>query len=517
MADQADEIGHFQVNFLPYIALNFLMIWLGLFPSVLLGYWFFTTFPFNFSPLYLVSLVGLGIAMFGVALLSTIFFTKVGFWIVNKRIAYLKVGTYPLTMKEPQVRAFVMKGNIANFGRWLYAFFHIQFLRAFWLRRLGVKIGKNVKLGRFFTEEENIEIGDGSFFAWETLVAAHLMYQDKVSFYPVKVGKNCIFKGHGGIAGGTVGDNSIVGHITGVMQGQIGRGNAIYDGVPAKKVADNDLSPKEIQALKDEIQEYDNINWIKRKNAPIKVSEVKMFLLKLAIVLGGCLFASLTPFLYYLFFRAYYAPANHLVNILILTPIPLVFIISIGFFIVGTTIFTKLFIVYYDRKGEIPEGTYELDDPRAKWFKIKYFLRLFGLRLFRGTPFKVADSLAIRFWGNVKFGKNAWMDEANIDPQYLEVGDYSHIGERARIHTHDIYDDKLYIKSVKIGKNVLIGGYAHIRPGVEIADGSVVAVAAWFRKNRKCKRPALWMGKPAFELPLEVFKRSAKFKERYID
>ena len=301
------------------------------------------------------------------------------------------------------------------------------------------------------------------------------------------------------------------------MAGQICRGNAIYEGVPCKKVADNNLSPEEIEALKQKIRDYDNTDWIKQKNAPIKISGLKLFIMKLLTVIGGILFGLLFPFLYSLFFRAFYSPANHLVNIALLTPVPFIFVISIGMFIIGICIFIKIFIVYYDRKGDLPEGYYELDDPRAKWFKIKYFLRLFGLRIFHNTPFKIADSFAMRFWGKVKFGKNVWMDVAIIDPQYLEVGDYTHIGQSARIHTHDIIDGKLYIKKVKLGKNILVGGYAHIKPGVEIADGSIVGVAAWFRKNRIGKRPALWLGKPAFELPIEVFDKSTSGKEKYVD
>ncbi|NVM31020.1 MAG: hypothetical protein HWN65_19420 [Candidatus Helarchaeota archaeon] len=517
MTEENEEIQPFTFNLAFFITLYFIMTWFGLFPSVLVGYWFFITFPFSFTPLYLVSLIPLFFVLYGIALLSSLISTKIGIWFVHKRIAYPKLGSFRLLMDEPQTRAWVLKGNLKNFGRWLYYFFHLEFLRAFWMRRMGVKIGKNVRLGKRIVDEEFIEIGDNTFMSRDFITGGHMMDNQYITIFKSIIGKNCIFKSHSGVVGGKVGDNSIIENITGVMKGQICRGNAIYLDVPCKKVGDNDLSQEEIEELKQNIIDRDKINWIKQKNAPIKINEAKLFIMKILTVIGGCLFAFLPPYLYSLFFQAFYSPANQLLNIALLTLVPFIFFITIGFFIIGTTLFIKGFIVHYDRKAEISEGYYELDDPRAKYFKIKYFLRLFGIRLFHGTPFSIADTFAMRFWGKVKFGEFIDMEDAIVDPQYLEVGDHSIIATLTRVHTHDIINGKLYIKTVKIGKNVMVGGISHLRPGVEIVDGSVIAAGAWFRKNRKCKRPALWIGKPAFELPLSMVTKSARLDGKYVD
>ncbi|HUX98556.1 MAG TPA: hypothetical protein VMV49_03325 [Candidatus Deferrimicrobium sp.] len=504
-------------NFSSFVILFFGMNWVGLFPSIMIGYWFFRTFPFSFTPLYLLLMIPLFFILYSIALLSSLISSKIGVWIVHKRITIPQAGSYPLSMDNPTTRAFILKGNIRNFGRWLFYFFNLDFLRAFWMRRCGVKIGKKVKLGRYVQDEEFIEIKDNTFLAYECIVSGHLMDQNDLTINPTIIGKNVIMELISGTVGGTVGDNSIFLHITGAMKGHICRGNAIYKGVPCKKVTDNNLTPKEIKELKQKIREIDNINFIKEKNAPIKINNTKLFFMKFIIVLGGCLFGLLIPYLYSLLFKAVYLPTRYITNFFLLALIPFIFIIAIGFFIAGTTLFIKIFLVYYDRKAEIPEGYYELDDPRAKWFKIKYCLRMFGLRLFHKTPFKIADTFALRLWGQVKIGKNVKMDDAIVDPQYLEVDDYSQIAAGARVHTHDIIDGKLYIKKVVIGKKVLVGAYAHIKPGVEIADGSVLAVAAWLRKNRICKNPALWLGKPAFELPLEILTKAARLEGRYVD
>ncbi len=382
---------------------------------------------------------------------------------------------------------------------------------------MGIKIGKNVKLPEFILDDDLIEVGDNVFCAKHFCISGHLMDQDTVTFHPTIIGNNIIFRNYGGTVGSIIGDNSIFLNWSAIMKGYICRGNSIYEGVPCKKIRDNDLTPEEIQELKKEIIKADKTNYINRKNAPIKISGAKLTLMKVCIVLGGLILGVFTPFLYSLLFRLAYSPTTHFTNILVLMLVPFIFLISLGFGIVGTTLFTKIFIAYYDQKGEIPEGYYELDDPRAKWFKIKYFLRLFGLRIFRGTPFKITDTFAMRFWGHVDLADNVKMDDSFADPQYLEVDENTQIAMGARVHTHDLIKGKLYIKKVKIGKNVIVGVYAHIKPGVEIADGSVLGTGAWMRKNRKCKRPALWLGKPAYELPLILVTKAAHLDGKYID
>ena len=61
-----------------FMALHFVMTWGGLFPSVLTAYWYFSTFPFSFDPLYLLLLIPLFFLLFGIALISSLLITKLG-------------------------------------------------------------------------------------------------------------------------------------------------------------------------------------------------------------------------------------------------------------------------------------------------------------------------------------------------------------------------------------------------------------------------------------------------------
>ncbi|MHA1267132.1 MAG: hypothetical protein ACTSRS_17970 [Candidatus Helarchaeota archaeon] len=495
------------------------MIWFALFPAVVAAYWFFISFPFSLDLIYLLCLIPLFFVLYCISLISSLISVKVAIWIVHKRIAPPSPGSYSLSMDEPQVRAWVLKGNIKNFARWLFLFFHFSFLQAFWLRQMGVKIGHHVKLGKHVQDDDFIEIGSNTYMAKECIISGHLMDQTHLTINPTTIGANCIFEPITGAVGCVIGDNSIFKSCTMAMKGNNCRGNSIYEGLPIKKVGNySDLTPAELRELKQKIRQLDKVDYVKLKNAPIKVNRIKLFLLKFMIILGATIFGFISPLLYTLFFTAFYQPSNHLLNIILLIPVPGFFLIALGLFTFGEVLLIKLCLIYYDHKAEIPEGTYDLNDPRVKLFKIKYILRMFGMRLFHATPFKIGSTLALRAWGNTKIGKiNVKLEDAIVDPQYIEIGNHTQIAAGARIHTHDIINGKLVIKKVKIGSNVIVGSYAHIKPGVEIADGSIVAVGACLPQDQKCTCSAVLLGNPAKEYPLSILTKAARLEGKYID
>lgn len=220
MMEKDDEIQPFSFNLGFFIILHFIMTWFGLFPSVLFGYWYFTTFPISFEPLYLILLIPFCFLFYGIALVSSLVSTKIGIWLIHKRNGYPKLGTYRLSMDTPQTRSYFLKGNIKNFGRWLYYSSHLQFLRVFWMRRMGVKIGKNVHLGEWVEDEETVEIGDNNFMAREIVIAGHMMDNDDLTLVPTIIGKNCIFNFATGGAGAKVGDNSVLMLLTAFLRGK---------------------------------------------------------------------------------------------------------------------------------------------------------------------------------------------------------------------------------------------------------------------------------------------------------
>ena len=99
-------------------------------------------------------------------------------------------------------------------------------------------------------------------------------------------------------------------------------------------------------------------------------------------------------------------------------------------------------------------------------------------------------SLWLRLWGS-KIGKNVyWTPALEIaDRSLLEIGDNVVIGHRVSISSHVIKPKKenlmLYVKRVKIGNNVFVGGGSMIAPGVVINDDNFIQVNTILLPNQK--------------------------------
>lgn len=99
-------------------------------------------------------------------------------------------------------------------------------------------------------------------------------------------------------------------------------------------------------------------------------------------------------------------------------------------------------------------------------------------------------SLWLRLWGS-KIGKNVyWTPTLEIaDRSLLEIGDNVVIGHRVAFSSHVIKPKKenlmLYVKKVKIGNNVFVGGGSMIAPGVVINDGQFIPVNKTLLPNQK--------------------------------
>lgn len=103
-----------------------------------------------------------------------------------------------------------------------------------------------------------------------------------------------------------------------------------------------------------------------------------------------------------------------------------------------------------------------------------------------------------RFFLGMKIGKCVGFAQIYPDyvlPEAIEIGDYSIIGWKAKLTTHEYTQDTQRYGKIKIGKNVLIGAFCTIRGGVIIGDNSVVSFCSFVNKNIPPNE--LWGGVPA--------------------
>lgn len=107
-----------------------------------------------------------------------------------------------------------------------------------------------------------------------------------------------------------------------------------------------------------------------------------------------------------------------------------------------------------------------------------------ALRLIPG-----AFSLWLRLWG-AKVGTNIyWTPRLEIaDRSLIEIGDNVVFGQGCGIFSHAIKPKKndlmLYIKKVKIGSNVFIGGGSYLAPGVVVEDETFISTESRLYPNK---------------------------------
>jgi len=103
-----------------------------------------------------------------------------------------------------------------------------------------------------------------------------------------------------------------------------------------------------------------------------------------------------------------------------------------------------------------------------------------------------------RFFFGMKIGKSVGFAQIYPDyvlPEAIEIGDYSVIGWKTKLTTHEYTQDTQRYGKIKIGKNVLIGAFSTIRGGVKIGDNSIVSFCSFVNKNIPSNE--LWGGVPA--------------------
>lgn len=137
----------------------------------------------------------------------------------------------------------------------------------------------------------------------------------------------------------------------------------------------------------------------------------------------------------------------------------------------------------FDRRGT-GNGMLAADQVRNRWaVAFRHGLvKLIGL--LPGTRFK--SGLVRRLLG-VKMGRDVGLACGVLldpyDPSMISFGDNVIVGYETRIFVHAFTLNRQRVRPVKIGSNVMIGGFCVIAPGVTIGDGASIAPGTIVSRN----------------------------------
>ena len=128
-----------------------------------------------------------------------------------------------------------------------------------------------------------------------------------------------------------------------------------------------------------------------------------------------------------------------------------------------------------DRRGT-GHGMMHAGKVRSRWGVAWRHILMVLIGKLPGTPFKsklIAKLLGVKMGRDVGLAYGVFLDP--YDPTLISFGDNVIVGFESRIFVHMFTLNRQRVKPVKIGSNVMIGGFCVIAPGVTIGDGASIA------------------------------------------
>ena len=154
------------------------------------------------------------------------------------------------------------------------------------------------------------------------------------------------------------------------------------------------------------------------------------------------------------------------------------------------------------------EGTFEKGSKDWKYMHKRFWTSYFPIWLARALPLPWLDIIAYRSFGT-KVGKSVVLYEGYVDPLFVEIGDFTMTSLNICIFSHLIYQDKLLIKKVKIGKACVVGPHTIIAPGTIMEDFAVLGVNSYTKINQKLEGNLIHVGIPvSIRLPIQSVEES---------
>lgn len=160
------------------------------------------------------------------------------------------------------------------------------------------------------------------------------------------------------------------------------------------------------------------------------------------------------------------------------------------------------------------EGIFERGSKDWKYLHRRYWNVYFPIWLARALPLPWADIVCYRFFG-IKIGKNVVAYEGYIDPNFVEIGDFTMTSLHICIFSQNIYQDKIIVKKVKVGKNCIVGPQTIISPGTIMHDGAILGANSYTWFDQELKPQLIHVGTPVkLSLPIQSVEESRQKVER---
>ncbi|MHA2280907.1 MAG: hypothetical protein ACXAC5_08645 [Promethearchaeota archaeon] len=165
----------------------------------------------------------------------------------------------------------------------------------------------------------------------------------------------------------------------------------------------------------------------------------------------------------------------------------------------------------------LKEGVFKRGSKEWKYTHRRFWNAYFPIWLARAIPIPWSDIFVYRLFG-VPIGKNVVAYEGYIDPELVEIGDFTMTSLHICIFSHMLYHEHIIIKKVKIGKTCVVGPQTIVSPGTIMRDGAILGANSYTWINQELEGDLIHVGTPvSISLPIQSVEESLEKSERIKD
>ncbi|MHA1914271.1 MAG: hypothetical protein ACW986_13980 [Promethearchaeota archaeon] len=141
------------------------------------------------------------------------------------------------------------------------------------------------------------------------------------------------------------------------------------------------------------------------------------------------------------------------------------------------------------------EGVFKKGSKEWNYTHRRFWNAYFPIWLARALPIPWADIFVYRFNG-VSIGKNVVAYEGYIDPEFVEIGDFTMTSLSNCIFSHLLFHDHMIIKKIKIGKACVVGPHTILSPGTIMHDGAILGANSYTWLDQELESDLIHLGRP---------------------
>lgn len=170
----------------------------------------------------------------------------------------------------------------------------------------------------------------------------------------------------------------------------------------------------------------------------------------------------------------------------------------LAYFVYGFSLIFILGLLRIVLRLNLKEGEYQIASiGMMRWMFINALYTIVSITF---MDFILLTPIAPLFFSlmGAKVGKNVQINsKICADLSLLEIGDNTVIGGHATVICHSFERNRLILRKIKIGKNVVIGLNSVVLAGAEIGDGAFITAGAVLGRNKQVEPHSVYAGVPA--------------------